>query len=209
MTAEEIPVARRNAALVARELFEERGEEIRLTDVATTGRISRRKLDELFESDDDLFEATVELWFEPHVAIMEEVVSSDLPSNRKMYEFFARRFAVNRERYRADPIAFARMCEAGAARFERVRGFVDLADHYLSELIAQAKHDGYFAGLEIDQCLSLINQMVSSYTMPDGLIYIEERLNEDKLARIIDTIFVGLLSEDGGARGVNTLRIAT
>lgn len=209
MTAEEIPVARRNAALVARELFEERGEEIRLTDVATTGRISRRKLDELFESDDDLFEATVELWFEPHVAIMEEVVSSDLPSNRKMYEFFARRFAVNRERYRADPIAFARMCEAGAARFERVRGFVDLADHYLSELIAQAKHDGYFAGLEIDQCLSLINQMVSSYTMPDGLIYIEERLNEDKLARIIDTIFVGLSSEDGGARGVNTLRIAT
>lgn len=195
--------------MVARELFEERGEEIRLTDVATTGRISRRKLDELFESDDDLFEATVELWFEPHVAIMEEVVSSDLPSNRKMYEFFARRFAVNRERYRADPIAFARMCEAGAARFERVRGFVDLADHYLSELIAQAKHDGYFAGLEIDQCLSLINQMVSSYTMPDGLIYIEERLNEDKLARIIDTIFVGLLSEDGGARGVNTLRIAT
>jgi len=209
MTAEEIPVARRNAALVARELFEKRGEEIRLTDVAATGCISRRKLDELFESDDDLFEATVELWFEPHVAIMEEVVSSDLPSNRKMYEFFARRFAVNRERYRADPIAFARMCEAGAARFERARGFVDLADHYLSELIAQAQHDGYFAGLEIDQCLSLINQMVSSYTIPDGLIYIEERLNEDKLARIIDTIFIGLSSEDGGARGVNTLRIAT
>lgn len=209
MTAEEIPVARRNAALVARELFEERREEIRLTDVAATGCISRRKLAELFESDDDLFEATVELWFESHVAIMEEVVSSDLPSNRKMYEFFARRFAVNRERYRADPVAFARMCEAGAARFERARGFVDLADHYLSELIAQAQHDGYFDGLEIDQCLSLINQMVSSYTIPDGLIYIEERLNEDKLARIIDTIFIGLSSEDGGARGVNTLRIAT
>jgi len=51
--------------------------------------------------------------------------------------------------------------------------------------------------------------MVSSYTIPDGLIYIEERLNEDKLARIIDTIFIGLSSEDGGARGVNTLRIAT
>ena len=151
----------------------------------------------------------MELWFEPHVAIMEEVVSSDLPSNRKMDEFFARRFAVNRGRYRADPVAFARMCEAGAARFERARGFVDLADHYLSELIAQAQHDGYFDGLEIDQCLSLINQMVSSYTIPDGLIYIEERLNEDKLARIIDTIFIGLSPEDGGARGVTTLRIAT
>ena len=199
---------RRRAAVLAHELFEARGEEVSLADLAASGRIPRRKLDELFENDDDLFEARVELWFEPHVAIMEEVVTADLPPNRKMYEFFVRRFRVNRGRYRSDPAAFAAMCEAGAARFERVRSFVDLADHYLCELIAQAQADGYFPGLDIEQTLSLINQMLSSYTMPDALIYIDERLSEEKLARIIDTIFIGLSAEDGGARGLNTIRIA-
>lgn len=200
---------RRRAALLAYELFEQRGEEVRLSDLVATGRMPRRRLEELFEDDDDLFEATVELWFEPHVAIMEEVVAADLPPNRKMYEFFVRRFRVNRSRYRSDPAAFAMMCEAGAARFERVRSFVDLADHYLCEVIAQAQADGFFPGLEIDQALSLINQMVTNYTLPEALTYIDERLSEEKLARIIDTIFVGLSGEDGGARGINTIRIAT
>lgn len=209
MAPEMRQVERRRAALLVQEMFVERGEEIRLVDLAASGRIPRRMLEELFESDDDLFEAIVELWFEPHVAIMEEVVSSDLPPNRKMYEFFLRRFRVNRERYRSDPMAFAMMCKAGAARFERVRSFVDLADHYLCELIAQAQAEGFFPGLGIDQSLSLINQMVTSYTMPESLIYIDERLSEEKLARIIDTIFLGLSAEDGGARGLNTLRIAT
>lgn len=200
---------RRRAARLAHELFEERGGEVRITDLAASGRISRRVLDELFEHDDDLFEATVELWFEPHVAAMEEVVESDLPTNRKMYEFFARRFRVNRNRFHADPANFAAMCEAGAARFERVRSFVDLADHYLCELIAQAQADGHFPGLGIDEALSLINQMVANYTMPETLIYLDEKLSEEKLARIIDTIFIGLSAEDGGSRGVNTIRIAT
>lgn len=199
---------RRRAALLARDLFDERGEEIGLADLAASGRIPRRRLEELFEDDGDLFEALVELWFEPLVEIMEDVVASELPSNRKMYEFIARRFRVNRERYRADPAGFSLMCEAGAARFERVRSFVDLADHYLCELIAQAQDDGYFPGLAIDETLSLINQMVSSYTMPETLVYIDDRLSEEKLARIIDTLFAGLSGEDGGARGVNTLRLA-
>lgn len=200
---------RRKVALIAHDLFEERGEEISMADLVASGRISRRALEQIFESDDDLFEATVELWFEPHVAIMEEVVTADLPPNRKMYEFFVRRFRVSRERFRADPHAFALVCEMGAARFERVRGFVDLADHYLSELIAQSQAEGFFPGLEIDQALSLINQMVANYTMPDALNYLDDKLSEEKLARIIDTIFIGLSAEDGGSRGVNTLRIAT
>jgi TetR/AcrR family transcriptional regulator, repressor of the ameABC operon len=208
MATETRQIERRRAAQLVQELFAERGEEIHLADLAASGRIPRRKLEELFDHDDDLFEAVVELWFEPHVAIMEEVVASELPSNRKMYEFFLRRFRVNRERFRRDPVAFAMMCEAGAARFERVRSFVDLADHYLCELIAHAQADGFFPGLGIDQSLSLINQMVSSYTMPESLIYIDERLSEEKLARIIDTIFIGLSAEDGGARGLNTLRLA-
>ncbi|KUO49898.1 MAG: hypothetical protein APF78_08840 [Sphingomonadales bacterium BRH_c3] len=209
MARETRQTERRRAALLANELFEQRGEEVRIADLAASGRIPRRILDELFEHDDDLFEATVELWFEPHVAAMEEVVASDLPPNRKMYEFFVRRFRVNRERFRSDPASFALMCEAGAARFERVRSFVNLADHYLCEVIAQAQAEGYFPGLEIDQTLSLINQMVANYTMPETLTYLDDKLNEEKLARIIDTIFVGLSGEDGGSRGINTIRIAT
>ena len=209
MAAETRQVERRRAAVHVKELFEESGEEVGLVDLAASGRVSRRKLQELFDDDDDLFEAMVELWFEPHVAIMEEVVAIDLPPNRKMYEFFVRRFRVNRERFRDDPKSFALMCEAGAARFERVRGFVDLADHYLSELIAQAQAEGHFPGFEIDQALSLINQMVNNYTFPDVLIHIDEKLSEEKLAHIIDAIFIGLSAENGGASGVNTIRIAT
>ena len=209
MAAETRQVERRRAAVHVKELFEESGEEVGLVDLAASGRVSRRKLQELFDDDDDLFEAMVELWFEPHVAIMEEVVAIDLPPNRKMYEFFVRRFRVNRERFRDDPKSFALMCEAGAARFERVRGFVDLADHYLSELIAQAQAEGHFPGFEIDQALSLINQMVNNYTFPDVLIHIDEKLSEEKLAHIIDAIFIGLSAENGGASGVNSIRIAT
>lgn len=208
MSPETRQAERRRAAMLAKELFDERGEEVHLADLAASGRMPRRRLEELFEDDDDFFEATVELWFEPHIAIMEEVVANDLPPNRKMYEFFVRRFRINRERFRNDPASFAAMCEAGAARFERVRGFVDLADHHLCEIIAEAQAEGFLAGLEIDEAMSLINQMVNNYTMPDALTYIDERLSEQKLARIIDAIFIGLSAEDGGASGVNTLRIA-
>ena len=203
LAAEELQSERRRAAILARELFEESGEEVGLSQLIATGRIPRRRIEEAFVDNDDLFDAMVELWFEPLVEIMEEVLAADLPPNRKMYEFFARRFIVNRQRYRADPSSFAKMCEAGAARFERVRSFVDLADHYLCELIAQAQADGYFAGLKIDATLSLINQMVGCYTMPETLTYLDEKLSEQKLARIVDTIFTGLSAEDGGASGVN------
>lgn len=199
---------RRRLAERTLDLVKERGSDVTPAMLAAEEGISRHRLDQIFEDEGDLFEAVVEVWMEPHVAIMEKVVQSDLPPNRKMYEFFVQRFRVTRERHRADPAYFALVCELGAARFERVRGFVDLADHYLSELIAQAQADGYFPGLEIDTALSLINQMVSNYTMPDALIYVADRLSEQKLAMIVDTLFAGLSGEDGGASGVNTMRIA-
>ena len=139
---------------------------------------------------------------------MEEVLASDLPPNRKLYEFFARRFVLNRERYRSDPAAFKVYCELGTLHFERVRSYVDLADHYLCELIAQAQAEGAFAGLAIDHALSLINQMVVPYTMADILTYMDHRLSEEKLGKIVDTLFVGLSAADGGARGVKGLRAA-
>ena len=98
--------------------------------------------------------------------------------------------------------------EMGAANFEKVRSYVDLADHYLAEIIVQAQADGFFVGLDIDEALSLINQMISTYAIPDSIIYLGDKLTEEKLARIIDTVFAGLSAEMGdGARGVNTLKV--
>ena len=135
------------------------------------------------------------------MAVMEEVLASSLPPQRKMYEFFRRRFVISRERFRADPEHFTILCEMGAANFERVRSYVDLADHYLCELIAEA---------QIDEALSLINQMISNYTLPDALIYLGEKLTEQKLARIVDTMFIGLSGEAGAdASGVNVLKVAS
>ncbi|MBT8388761.1 MAG: hypothetical protein HKP43_05840 [Altererythrobacter sp.] len=209
MTAEELASERRRLAEQALKLCLKRGEEIPLQKLAAEEGIARARVEQIFADDDGLFESLAELWMEPHIAEMEDVLASDLPPNRKMYEFFVRRFRISRERYRSDPAGFALLCELGAARFEKVRSFVDLADHYLSELIAQAQADGYFPGFEIDMALSLINQMVGNYTLPDALLYIDEKLSEEKLAHIIDSIFVGLSAENGGASGVNTLRIAT
>ena len=209
MTAEELASERRRLAEQALKLCLKRGEEIPWQKLAAEEGIARARVEQIFADDDGLFESLAELWMEPHIAEMEDVLASDLPPNRKMYEFFVRRFRISRERYRSDPAGFALLCELGAARFEKVRSFVDLADHYLSELIAQAQADGYFPGFEIDMALSLINQMVGNYTLPDALLYIDEKLSEEKLAHIIDSIFVGLSAENGGASGVNTLRIAT
>lgn len=199
---------RERLATLAMELTARRGAEITPDILAAEAGLSRARIDAIFPHDSDLFDATVERWFAPHVAIMEDVLASDLPANRKMFEFFARRFRHQRGEFRRDQDTFALLCELGARRFERVRSYVDLADHYLCELIAQAQHEGYFEGLEIDRALRIVNQMVLGYTMPDMLLMIDERLSEDHLATIIDTMFAGLSAKDGGAKGVSGLRAA-
>lgn len=200
---------RRRIARLVLDLIKQRGTEISHATALAESGLSRSRFDQLFEDFDDLFDAVAEIWLTPNVQAMEEAHAADLPANRKMYEFFRRRFVISRQRFRDDPEFFTIICEMGAANFERVRSFVDLADHYLCEIIVQAQADGYFAGLEIDETLSLINQMVSNYTLPDALIYLGDKLTEEKLARIIDTIFIGLSAETGGAAGgVNVLRIA-
>lgn len=193
---------------VAMRMIEERGEDVGRSALANGAGVSRARVETLFPEETDLFDAIVERWFSDHVTIMEEVVASDLPPNRKMYEFFARRFLLQRARFRADPAAFKVYCELGAAHFDQVRSYIDLADHYLCELIAQAQAEGAFEGLAIDEALSLINQMVHPYTMAEILIYLDHRLSEDKLGRIVDTLFAGLSAADGGARGVKGLRAA-
>ncbi|WP_296719318.1 hypothetical protein [Erythrobacter sp.] len=192
------------------DLVKDRGSEIPWTVAMAESGLTRARFEALFADYDDLFDAVAQTWLAPHMAVMEEVLATGLPPQRKMYEFFRRRFVISQERFRADPEYFTILCEMGAANFERVRSYVDLADHYLCELIAEAQAEGFFAGLEIDEALSLINQMISNYTLPDALIYLGDKLSEQKLARIVDTMFIGLSGEAGAdASGVNKLKIAS
>jgi len=200
---------RTRIASMVLDLVQDRGTEITYNAAQTESGLSRSRFEWVFEDYDDLFDAVAAVWLAEHMRVMEEVVTCDLPSNRKLYEFIRRRFVISRARFRDDPEHFTMLCEMGAANFERVRSYVDLADHYLCEIIVQAQADGYLAGLEIDEALSLINQMLSIYMIPDALIHLGEKLTEDKLARIVDTIFIGLSAEVGdGAKGVNTIRVA-
>ncbi len=202
---------RRRIAEMVLDLVKERGTDIPYSVAVSESGLSRVRFEQVFEDEDALFDAVAAMWLSPNLQVMEEVLVSDLAPQRKMYEFFRRRFVISQGRWREDPEYFRIVCEMGAANFEKVRSYVDLADHYLCELIVQSQADGYFAGLEIEEALSLINQIVSCYTMPDAFLYLGDKLTEEKLARIIDTMFAGL---DGGtgrglARGINTLKIAS
>ena len=201
--------ARERAVDAALAVLEERGPNaLTLGETASRMGISVAALQRTFETYDDLLEAIAERWFRRKVAIMEEVVASDLPPRRKMYEFFARRFAVLRDSYKADPVLFQMHCDLGNQHFEQVRSYVDLGDHYLCEIIAEAMNEGHFPGLSIDEALSLINQMVAAYVNIALMMLIMDKLTEQKLAIIVDTIFDGLSAEDRGARSVKGLRAA-
>lgn len=208
MTQEDLSKERVRLVKLAMELIERRGQDVTKSALMSEAQLSRSRIDALFPDENDLFDAIVEEWYAPDIAIMEEVVAADLPIKRKFYEFFARRFIREQARLHENPESFALYLELGEARIERIRGYIDLADHYMSELVAQAQAEGFFAGLKIDTAMSLINQMVVSYTSPRVLLMQDERLSVDKLAQIIDTIFVGLCADTGSASGVESLRLA-
>ena len=167
--------------------------------------VAPARINAVFADEDDLFEAALERWFAPLIAIMDEVMGSELPPNRKLYEFVARRFDYLRGEHARDPAAFAVLQDVGNRRFDRVRTYIDLADHYLCELIAEAQADGAFEGLSIERSLTLVNQMLYPYMAPELLLSIGERLSLDRLAAIVDTVFAGLSARDGGAGGTAIL----
>lgn len=185
-----------------------RGETITRFMLATELNMPRARMEALFEDDDALFSAVVDEWYREDADFMAQLAQSDLPVRRKMYEFYVQRYRRERARYDADPAAFALFLELGTAKFELVRGYIELADHHLVEIIAEAQAEGYFAGLSLDRALTLINQMVICYTSPQMMLTIDHRLAEDKLAAIIDTIFAGLYGDQGTASGIHTLRQA-
>jgi len=208
MTQEDLKQERSRLVKLAMELNSRRGAEVTRATLATEAQLSRARIDTIFPEETDLFDAIVEDWFAPDAEIMEEVLASDLPIERKFYEFFARRFVREHTRLRDDPETFAFNLELGEARIERVRGYIDLADHYMSELVAQAQAEGYFEGLKIDAAMSLINQMLVCYTSPRVLMMLGDRLNVEKLGQIIDTMFDGLSAKESKSRGVAGLRLA-
>jgi AcrR family transcriptional regulator len=167
--------------------------DISMTELAGAAGMSPSNLYRYFENKEALLEAVAEKWFAEKIRIMEEVVNLDLPARDKMFAFFARRFAVMVAQYEAEPELYESYLEIGSLYFEVVRGYVDLGDHYLSMIVAEAMEQGYFSGLSIDEAVSLVNQMVQPYCNPEAIIKIgTNRLNEGKLSMIIDAIFVGL-----------------
>jgi len=191
------------------ELIEERGSSaFTMTELASRANMSTANLYRFFESKEALFEAVAEHWFRPKIEIMEAVISSDLNPRRKMYEFYARRFTRMKSEWERDPVVFANYVELGKEHFELVRSYVDLGDHYLAMIIGEAMAEGYFAGLTIDEALSLINQMVGLYVNIGAMELIMAKLTTDKLARIVDAVFDGLSAQDRGAKGVSGLRAA-
>jgi AcrR family transcriptional regulator len=167
--------------------------DISMTELAASVGMSPSNLQRFFESKEALLEAVAERWFADKIQIMEEVCGSDLPLREKMHAFFARRFASMVQQYEAEPELYKSYLEIGNLHFEVVRGYVDLGDHYLSMLVAEAMEEGHFPNLSIDEAVSLINQMIHTYVNPDAIIAIgTAKLNVEKLGKIIDTMFIGL-----------------
>lgn len=190
-------------------LIDERGSTaLTVAEVAARANMSPANLYRYFDSKEALIEAVAGRWFQPKLEIMEQVVASDLPPRRKMYEFFARRFALMKAEWEADPVAFALHVELGKEHFELIRSYVDLGDHYLAEIIGEAMGEGFFSGLSVDEALSLVNQMVNVYVNIGTMELIMPKLSTDKLARIVDAVFDGLSAQDRGAKAVSGLRAA-
>ena len=205
MSEKDIEQMRSRFAREAMALMERTGEEVTRTRLAAELKIARARLDAVFPEESDLLEAITAEWFAPKIAVMDEVMASGLPPRRKMYEFIARRFVLLRRNFEEDPATFRLYVEMGERYFEYAQSYIDLGDHYLCELIAEAQADGHLAGMDVDFARSVINQMVLCYIQPYLIAMIGERLSEDKLAHIVDAIFDGLDAEDGGARGTSQL----
>jgi AcrR family transcriptional regulator len=187
--------ATRNQLLeIVDDLVRHRGSaEISMTDLAAAAGMSPSNLYRFFENKEALMEAVAGKWFAAKIRIMEEVTAADLPVRDKMLAFFARRFTAMVEQYEAEPQLLKSYLEIGEQNFEVIRGYVDLGDHYLALIVAEAMEQGHFEELSIDQTVSLINQMVNCYINPDAIINIgTSKLTVEKLTMIVDVIFAGL-----------------
>lgn len=174
-------------------LIKQRGAtSVTLAELAAVAGMSPSNIYRFFENKEALFEAAAERWFAPKIRVMEEVADSNLPIRQKLYDFFARRFVMMRDNHAEDPALFDSYMELGDEHFEIIRGYIDLGDHYLAMIVAEAMEEGYFKTLSIDRAVSLINLMVQPFCNPSLMAMLAHSVSEEKLALVIDSILEGL-----------------
>ncbi len=179
-----------------------------MTDLATAAGMSPSNLYRFFENKDALAEAMAGEWFAELHTIMEDLVAADIPVEEKLYEFFARRVKLKRARYEEDPELFASYMELGDEHFEVIKGYVDLADHYMATILAEAMEAGYFKGLELDKVVSLVNTMVQPFVNPRLMMDMMHLATEERLQIVIDTMLEGLRAREHRVGSKPNLHIA-
>jgi TetR/AcrR family transcriptional regulator, repressor of the ameABC operon len=167
-----------------------------MTDLATAVGMSPSNLYRFFESKDALAEAMAGEWFAELEVIMEELVSAEMPVEEKLYQFFASRLVVKRARFEDDPGLFESYMELGDEHFEVIKGYVDLADHYMASILAEAMEKGYFKGLELDTVVSLVNTMMQPFCNPQLMMQMMHLATEERLRIVISTILSGLRADE-------------
>lgn len=194
----DIVAKRAEIVAVADRMIQEKGAiSFTMTDLAAAADMSPSNLYRFFENKDALAEAMAGEWFADLHKIMEDLVSADIPVEEKLYQFFAKRLALKRARFEEDPELFASYMELGNEHFEVIRGYVDLADHYMAVILAEAMEAGYFKDLELDAVVSLVNVMVQPFCNPKFMMEMMHLATEDKLRVVIGTILNGLQADAG------------
>ncbi|WP_339827134.1 TetR family transcriptional regulator [uncultured Parasphingorhabdus sp.] len=192
----DIAATRLRIIAAADRMIQERGAiSFTMTDLATAVGMSPSNLYRFFESKDALAEAMAGEWFAELLVIMEELVSADMPVEEKLYQFFAQRVVIKRARYEDDPELFQSYMELGDEHFEVIKGYVDLADHYMASILAEAMESGYFKGLELDAVVSLVNTMIQPFCNPRLMMQMMHLATEERLRIVIKTILNGLRAD--------------
>ena len=191
-------------------IIQERGAiSFTMSDLAAAVGMSPSNLYRFFESKDALAEAMAGEWFSELLVIMEWLVSAEMPVEEKLYQFFAKRVVIKRARYEEDPELFESYMELGDEHFEVIKGYVDLADHYMASILAEAMEKGYFKGLELDTVVSLVNTMVQPFCNPQLMMQMMHLATEERLRIVIDTILNGMHSREPQTRAKPGLHIAS
>ncbi|MEH6662009.1 MAG: TetR family transcriptional regulator [Parasphingorhabdus sp.] len=193
----DIAATRYRIIAAADRMIQERGAiSFTMSDLATAVGMSPSNLYRFFENKDALAEAMAGEWFAELLVIMEDLVSADMPVEEKLYQFFAKRVVIKRARYEDDPELFESYMELGNEHFDVIKGYVDLADHYMASILAEAMEKGYFKGLELDAVVSLVNTMMQPFCNPQLMMQMMHLATEERLRIVINTIFKGLQADN-------------
>ncbi|QJB70201.1 TetR family transcriptional regulator [Parasphingorhabdus halotolerans] len=205
----DIEAGREKLIHMAETIIRERGAiSFTITDLAAEAGMSQSNVYRFFENKDQLAEVMAGRWFAELIAIIEDLVETEMPAEQKLYEFFARRLVIKRARFEEDPDLFRSYMELGDQHFEVIRGYVDLTDHYMASILAEAMEAGYFEGLELDAVVSLVNTMVQPFCNPNLMMNMMHLADEGRLRQVIDTILTGLKARDHSVSEKPALHIA-